>query len=199
MYFFPFFLFVRTAFKFGRRVHCALRRKMRKPPNTRVPAILNGLKNRPSWKTGSIYAEIVKWRSTRPRMNSIQVNSKFEWRKWLLKSISICTQMHFCLLSYSVHESWHIFVKYYLLKKRMGENCKMSKGVMMVACCHVFGLDSFVSWKGGFYMALGNCVHMFRPYCGPHRYSVNQLWLYDVFTARQHTTKSIPVATGLAH
>ncbi len=40
--------FFRAAFKFGRRVHCALRRKMRKPPITRVPAILNGLTNRPS-------------------------------------------------------------------------------------------------------------------------------------------------------
>ncbi len=34
---------LRPAFKFGRRVHCALRRKMRKLPITRVPAILNGL------------------------------------------------------------------------------------------------------------------------------------------------------------
>ncbi len=39
---------MRAAFKFGRRVHFALRRKMRKPPITRVPAILNGLTNRPS-------------------------------------------------------------------------------------------------------------------------------------------------------
>ncbi len=99
------------AFKFGRRVHFALRRKMRKPPITRVPAILNGLTNRPSWKTDSIYADIVKWRLTRPWMTSIQVNSKFEWRKWPLKSISTCIRMHFCLASYSVPESWHIFVK----------------------------------------------------------------------------------------
>ncbi len=36
--------FLRAAFKFGRRVDFALRLKMRKPSNTRVPAILNGLK-----------------------------------------------------------------------------------------------------------------------------------------------------------
>ncbi len=35
--------FLRAAFKFGRRVHFAVRRKMRKPPITRLPAILNGL------------------------------------------------------------------------------------------------------------------------------------------------------------
>ncbi len=43
--------FLRAAFKFSRHVHFALRRKMRKPPITSVPAILNGLTNRPSWKT----------------------------------------------------------------------------------------------------------------------------------------------------
>ncbi len=37
--------------------------------------------------------------------------------------------------------------------------------------------------KGGFYMALGDCRHVSRPCFGPHQYSVNQLWLYDVFTA----------------
>ncbi len=44
-------------------------------------AYLHGLTNRPSWKMGSINAEIVKWRSTQPWITSIQVNSKFEWRK----------------------------------------------------------------------------------------------------------------------
>ncbi len=38
----------RAAFKFGRGVHFALRRTMRKPPISRVPAILNGLTYRPS-------------------------------------------------------------------------------------------------------------------------------------------------------
>ncbi len=52
--------FLRAAFKFGRGVHFALRRKMRKPPISRVPAILNGITNRPSSKTDSIYADIVK-------------------------------------------------------------------------------------------------------------------------------------------
>ncbi len=36
-------IILRAAFKFGRRVHFSLRRKMRKPPITRLPAILNGL------------------------------------------------------------------------------------------------------------------------------------------------------------
>ncbi len=44
----PFRSILRAAFKFGRRVHFALRRKMRKPPITRVPAILNGSTNRQS-------------------------------------------------------------------------------------------------------------------------------------------------------
>ncbi len=52
--------FLRAAYKFGRGVHFALRRKMRKPPISRVPAILNGLTNRPIWKTDNIYADIVK-------------------------------------------------------------------------------------------------------------------------------------------
>ncbi len=37
--------FLRAAFKFGRRVHFALRRKIQNPPITRVPAIFNGLTN----------------------------------------------------------------------------------------------------------------------------------------------------------
>ncbi len=100
-----------AVFKFGRRVHFVLRRKLRKPPITRVPAILNGPTNRPSWKADSIYADIVKRWSTRPWMTSIRVHSKFEWRKWPLKSISTFIRMHFCLPSYSVPDSWHIFVK----------------------------------------------------------------------------------------
>ncbi len=40
--------FFPAAFKFGRRVYCALRRKMQKPRISRVPAILNGLTNRQS-------------------------------------------------------------------------------------------------------------------------------------------------------
>ncbi len=105
---------LRAALKFGRRVHFALRWKMRKPPITRVPAIFNALTNRPSWKTDSIYGDIVKWRSTRPW---IRVNSKFEWKKWPLKSISTCIRMHCCLPSYSVPKSWHLFVelRHYLL------------------------------------------------------------------------------------
>ncbi len=50
---------LRAAINFGRLVHFAVRRKMRKPPITRVTAILNGLTNRQRWKTDSIYAHIV--------------------------------------------------------------------------------------------------------------------------------------------
>ncbi len=42
------YLFFRAAFKFGRRVHCALWREMRKPSNTCVPAI----KESPKLKDG---------------------------------------------------------------------------------------------------------------------------------------------------
>ncbi len=35
-----------------------------------------------------------------------------------------------------------------------------------------------------FNMVLGNCRHVFRRDFGPHQYSVNQFWLYDVFTAK---------------
>ncbi len=41
-------IFLRAAFKFGRGVHFVLRRKMRKPPISRVPTMLNRLTNRPS-------------------------------------------------------------------------------------------------------------------------------------------------------
>ncbi len=33
----------------------------------------------------------------------------------------------------------------------------------------------YIYEKKVFYMALANCRHMFRPYFGPHQYSVNQL------------------------
>ncbi len=62
------------------------------------------LVNRESWKTDSIYAEIVKWQSTRLWITSTQVNLKVVWRKWPFKSISTCSWMHFCLPSYSVPE-----------------------------------------------------------------------------------------------
>ncbi len=55
------FIKFRAPLKFGRPVHCALRRKMRKLPITRASAILKGLKNRLSWKTDSFCTEIVKW------------------------------------------------------------------------------------------------------------------------------------------
>ncbi len=69
---FFFIYFFCVAFKFGRRVRFALRRKMRKPPITRVSAIYVDFLNRPSWRTDSIYREIAKWPSTRPWGTSIQ-------------------------------------------------------------------------------------------------------------------------------
>ncbi len=47
--------FFRAAFKFSRRVHVALRRKMLKPPIARLPAILLDLTNRPNGETHCIY------------------------------------------------------------------------------------------------------------------------------------------------
>ncbi len=51
---------LRAAFKFGRRVHSALQRKMRKPPIARLPAIEMDLINRPSGETDCVYETKVK-------------------------------------------------------------------------------------------------------------------------------------------
>ncbi len=56
----------RAAFKFGRRVHFALRRQMLKPPIARLPAILIDFINRPSGEMDCIYEAKVKRTSTRP-------------------------------------------------------------------------------------------------------------------------------------
>ncbi len=45
-------------------------------------------------------------------------------------------------------------------------------------------LSVFQSEQMVFNMALGNCGNAFRPDFGPDQYSVNQLWLYDVYTAK---------------
>ncbi len=55
----------RAAFKFGRRVHFALRRKTLKSPIARLPAILLDFVNRPSGETDRIYDANVKRNSTR--------------------------------------------------------------------------------------------------------------------------------------
>ncbi len=52
--------FFRAAFKFGRRVHFALRRKMLKLGIARLPAIKLDLTNRPSGETDCIYKANVK-------------------------------------------------------------------------------------------------------------------------------------------
>ncbi len=81
----------RAAFKFGRRVHYALCRKMRKPPVNRVPAILNGLTNRPSWKTDSIFADIVMLRPTiRLQFRSIQSSIEENGRSSQFLLVSEC-------------------------------------------------------------------------------------------------------------
>ncbi len=51
---------IRAAFKFGRRVHFALRRKMLKSPIARLPAIFLNFINRPSGKTDYIQEANVK-------------------------------------------------------------------------------------------------------------------------------------------
>ncbi len=61
-----FVLFFRAAFKFGRRVHFALRRKMLKSPIARLPAISLYIINRPSGQTDCICEANVKRNSTRP-------------------------------------------------------------------------------------------------------------------------------------
>ncbi len=100
--------FFRAAFKFGRRVHFALRRNMLKSPIARLPAILLDFINCPIGETDWIYEANVKWNSMRPLLISIHVNSKHEWRKWPLKLISACLLMLFCLACNSVPKTWHI-------------------------------------------------------------------------------------------
>ncbi len=58
--FITFGTFLRAAFKFGRRVHFALRRKMLKPPIARLPAIYMDIINRPSGETDCVYETNVK-------------------------------------------------------------------------------------------------------------------------------------------
>ncbi len=50
----------RAVFKFGRRVHFALRRKMLKSPIARLPAILLYFINRPRGETDCIYEATIK-------------------------------------------------------------------------------------------------------------------------------------------
>ncbi len=57
---------LRAAFKFGRRVHFALRRKMLNPPIARLPAIEVDFINCPSAETDCVYEKKVKWTSTQP-------------------------------------------------------------------------------------------------------------------------------------
>ncbi len=51
---------LRAAFKFGQRVHFALRRKMLNPPIARLPAILLYYINLPSEETDCIYEATIK-------------------------------------------------------------------------------------------------------------------------------------------
>ncbi len=53
-------IFLRAAFKFGRCVHFALRRKMLNPPIARLPAVQLDFIHRPSGETDCIYEAKVK-------------------------------------------------------------------------------------------------------------------------------------------
>ncbi len=43
---------------------------------------------------------------------------------------------------------------------------------------------NWVMEKNVFHMALIKCRHVLRPYFGPYQYTVNKLWLYDVFAVK---------------
>ncbi len=62
----------------------------------------------------------------------------------------------------------------------------VASGLLVIRLSRPFAAKSAANrvMKRWFYMAMGNCIHVFWPYFGPHQYSVNQLWLYDVFTAK---------------
>ncbi len=53
-------MILRVAFKFGRRMHFALRLKMLKPPIARLPVIKLDFINRPRGETDYIYEAKVK-------------------------------------------------------------------------------------------------------------------------------------------
>ncbi len=56
--------------------------------------------------------------------------------------------------------------------------------LLVIRMSRPFAAKSAANWviKKCFYMALIKCRGTFRPYCGPHQYTVNYLWLYDVFS-----------------
>ncbi len=58
------------------------------------------------------------------------------------------------------------------------------KSISYLAISYLYTLLQCFLWKIVFYMALLKCRHLFRPYFGPYQYSVNQLWLYDVFAVQ---------------
>ncbi len=115
--------FRRAAFKFGRRLHFALRRNML---NHRLLAF-----QRFYWTLW--IAQVERWTALMKQMSreirrgpnwfQLNVNSKREWRKWPLKFISACFLMLFYLACNSVPENWHICVNkglpYLLLTNRM--------------------------------------------------------------------------------
>ncbi len=84
---------IRAAFKFGRRVHFALWRKMLKWPIARLSAMLLDFINHSSGETDCINEANVKRNSTGPSLSSIPVNSKHEWRKksWKVEVVNEAT------------------------------------------------------------------------------------------------------------
>ncbi len=93
---------VRAAFKLGQRVNFALWRKMLYADCS--PSIdFTGLYKSPKWRIVLYFFEAnVKWNSTQPYLTSVHVNSKQQWKKWLLKLISAFFNVSFCLGNWQI-------------------------------------------------------------------------------------------------
>ncbi len=131
----------RAAFKFGRRMHFALRRKMLKTPICSPSNDLARLIKRPSGKTDCTYEANVKWPSTRPQLISFFVNSKRKWRKWLLKLISAYFVTVFCLAWKTVPKNLVIWAQ--VISKPCGLHyyaleCSCYEYTTFIKCCVPF-------------------------------------------------------------
>ncbi len=89
-------------------------------------------------------------------MTSIQVNSKFEWRKWPLKSISTCIQMHFRL-----RVIWCLKVGTYLSNKGLltysGLDSNLKRTAHLGCSCVLMCVQSCK-----FCVELSLCLYVFR-------------------------------------
>ncbi len=54
--------------------------------------------------------------------------------------------------------------------------------LLVIRMSRPFAAQSAANWvmKKCSYRALIKCRRTFRPYFGPHQYTLNKLWLYDV-------------------